>query len=141
MIATIKPSKPFKFDISDNLPIIKFNKVRIYQLFQNLFSNSIKYNDKTEGYVSVKCNYEKENNLPIEFHVSDNGIGIHKENYENIFQLFRTEKMVETHNGTGIGLAIVKKIINSLEGTIRVESEVGKGSTFIFSISRIFFIS
>ena len=131
VIQTINPSKKYKFSVSDNLPFVIFNKYRLYQLFQNLISNAIKYIDKEEGIISITGS--QKNQSEYELRISDNGIGIEEENFERIFNLFETVD-TKSDNSYGIGLAIVKKIITQMEGTVRVESTKGLGSSFIFTI-------
>jgi light-regulated signal transduction histidine kinase (bacteriophytochrome) len=114
----------------DPLPIIYSDRLQMRQLFQNLIGNAIKYNDKTPLiHISVK----KEDADWI-FGVSDNGIGIKSEHYERIFQVFKRLHTKEEYDGTGIGLAICQKIVERHGGRIWIESELGKGSTFYFTI-------
>lgn len=115
-----------------NLPKINTYRTPLTQIFRNLIHNALKYthtNRKPEIYISAK-----ENNNFIEFSIRDNGIGISKEYHEKIFIIFQRLHPREKYSGTGIGLSIVKKIVDNLGGTISVESEPEKGSTFRFSI-------
>ena len=115
----------------DPLPIIYGDLSRKVQVFQNLISNAIKFNDKkiTKIHISAK----KEENEWI-FSVSDNGIGMEPKHLEKIFIIFQRLHTIEEYNGTGIGLAITQKIINQQGGRIWAESELGKGTTFYFTI-------
>jgi PAS domain S-box-containing protein len=118
-------------DISyENLPVITADPVQISQLFQNLISNSIKFCDnKPEIRISAK-----NNGLYWEFSVQDNGIGIDPKHIDRIFHIFQRLHTRDEYTGTGIGLAICKKIIERHGGEIRVKSEPGRGSNFIFKI-------
>nr|MBA3704593.1 PAS domain-containing sensor histidine kinase [Bacteroidota bacterium] len=117
--------------IKEKLPSICGDSVLIGQLFQNLISNAIKFkgNEPPEIIISGK----KVNNEYL-FSVKDNGIGIQKEYAEKIFVIFQRLHTKEEYPGTGIGLAICKKIVERHGGRIWMESELGKGSTFYFTI-------
>jgi signal transduction histidine kinase len=116
--------------IKKKLPVIKFNKSQILQVFQNLIQNGIKYNDKE--ICEIEIDYTLENNL-YTFSVKDNGIGIEVKYHEKIFKLFQRLE-VNTMNNAGIGLSLVKKIINRNKGIIYLKSEVKIGSTFYFTL-------
>ncbi len=116
---------------NENLPIIKSNRSQLVQLLQNLVSNAVKFRGERDPIVTVDCKMEK-NRYVIS--VSDNGIGISNENKQKVFEMFRRLHTREEYSGTGIGLATCKRIVNHLGGEIWVESELGKGSTFFFSI-------
>jgi len=119
------------FRISDKLPVVKGDKFRLQQLFQNLIDNAIKYNDKPEGVIEIGAFDEKGFHG---FYIKDNGKGIETKYYEKIFQTF--QKLDNTIDTTGIGLSIVKKIVTFYEGSIRVESQPKKGSTFYFTLKK-----
>ena len=118
-----------KITIQDNLPSITGNAWRFKQVFQNLIQNAIKYTDKENGIINVGF-IEKDDNY--EFFVKDNGIGIKSNYFDKIFKVFT--KLESTGSSSGIGLSIVKKIINYYKGTIWLESEEGVGSTFYFTL-------
>lgn len=119
-----------EFDIPDELPTIHTERVTLYQVLQNFVSNAIKYN--TSESVKVKIRFEI--NPPFYyFSVSDNGPGIAEEYLEKIFVIFQTLQARDKIESTGVGLAIVKKIVEDKGGEIIVNSEIGKGSTFKFS--------
>jgi signal transduction histidine kinase len=120
-----------KLLITDRLPIITIEKVLIYQVFQNLISNAVKYNDKSEGHIRVSCKTEDGFH---KFSVSDNGRGIDKEFQAKIFEIFNTGQTSKDYDSTGIGLSIVKNIIEEKGGTIWVESIKGNGATFYFNL-------
>ena len=107
------------FDINPQLPNLKISRVRITQVFQNLISNAIRFNDKEKGLIVIGSN-KKENGF-YEFFVEDNGIGIPKNELTNVFQMFKTLK--KSPDSSGIGLTIVKKIIEYYGGDLTIESE------------------
>ncbi len=117
--------------ISDNLPSVKMNATQALQVFSNLIGNAVKYN-KSETPV-VKLSYKEEDGH-YTFTVTDNGIGIEEKYKNQIFEIFKRLHTKEEYEGTGIGLAMCKKIIESHGGNIHVESTPGKGSSFIFTI-------
>ncbi|MDP4285941.1 MAG: PAS domain S-box protein [Bacteroidota bacterium] len=115
------------------LPVIFANKTLISQLFVNLVSNAIKYHGEQKTEIEVGCNEDPSQWI---FYVKDNGIGINASYFEKIFVIFQRLHNKSDYPGTGIGLAICKKIIEVHRGKIWVESEEGKGSTFYFSIPK-----
>jgi signal transduction histidine kinase len=116
--------------IEDKLPVIKAEKLSIEQVFSNLLSNAVKYNDKKNPKVIIR--YKDAGDF-YEFSVSDNGPGIESKYFGKIFEIFQTLQERDAFESTGVGLAIVKKIIEENQGTIHVESTIGEGSTFIFT--------
>lgn len=110
-----------------NLPIIKNTKVLMLQLFQNLISNSLKYSDDGRKAV-VQISAEDEHDF-WHIKIEDNGIGISEKDYGMIFQMFK-RITPNRYKGTGMGLAICKKIVESFGGKIWFTSELGKGTTF-----------
>jgi signal transduction histidine kinase len=112
-------------------PDIYGNKTEIRQVFQNLIDNAAKYMDKEKGKIILDVQDRKRE---WEFVVADNGPGISEEDFEMIFEIFRT---VRRHSkGTGLGLALVKKIVEKYNGKIWVESVLGKGSSFHFTFPK-----
>jgi len=133
VIETIGPDENIEIEVENELPTILCEQTRITQVFQNLLSNAIKYMDKPKGQVKVGC---MEEYGYWKFSIADNGPGIQSGNFENIFQIFQTSAPQDRFESTGIGLTVVKKIIEMYGGTIWVESEVGNGSTFFFTLPR-----
>lgn len=120
--------------IQEPLPSIFIDQLLISQIFENLISNAVKYMDKPEGLVEIGGRIA---DSYYEFFVKDNGPGIEEKHFERIFQLFQTLAPKDEFESTGIGLTIVKKIIEQNGGRIWVESEVHTGSTFKFTIPKL----
>jgi light-regulated signal transduction histidine kinase (bacteriophytochrome) len=119
------------FITRESLPKINANYRQMIQLFQNLIGNALKYRSKETPQIQIST--QKEDNQWI-FSVEDNGIGIDPKYADRIFMIFKRLHTNEEYEGTGIGLAITKRIIERHGGNIWVESETGKGSTFYFTI-------
>ncbi|MCF7920833.1 MAG: PocR ligand-binding domain-containing protein [Candidatus Cloacimonetes bacterium] len=123
--------KKARIEYSD-LPVIKADEMQMIQVFQNLIDNAIKFCPQTP---LVKITAESRGNNWL-FKVSDNGIGIEKEYTEKIFIIFQRLHDREEYKGTGIGLAVCKKIIERHKGRIWFDSEPGKGTVFSFTINK-----
>ena len=119
-----------KITVSE-LPKIQADPVQIGQVFQNLISNAIKFRGEQIPEINITSEV---NGKFWEICISDNGIGIEEKFYDRIFEVFRRLHTRTAYEGTGIGLAAVKKIILRHKGSIRVESEVGVGSSFYFTL-------
>lgn len=118
----------------ENLPTVMANEWQLAQLFQNLIANAIKYS-RPESAPRVNISAEMIYKLnEWQFGIHDNGIGIAPEHFERIFDIFIRLHNAEEYSGTGIGLAICKKIVESHKGRIWVESELGVGTSFYFTI-------
>jgi PAS domain S-box-containing protein len=115
----------------EGLPAVYAHKVQMVQVFQNLIGNAIKFHGSELPRVHISA--QQENNEWI-IRISDNGIGIDPKYFNRIFHIFKRLHSREKYDGTGIGLAICKKIVEKHGGRIWVESEPGKGSTFCFTI-------
>ena len=113
------------------LPTAYVDKNQMLQVFQNLITNAIKFRGDKSPEINISAQREQTEWI---FSISDNGIGIKPEHQKQIFDVFKRLHTREEYPGTGIGLSIVKKIINQHGGNIWVESELGKGSTFYFKI-------
>ncbi len=124
-----------RISLKTNLTHIYLNRTAIEQILINLISNAYKYCDKDVAEVEIEVN---ENKNQYEISVKDNGPGILKEQQTKIFQIFETLSRKDRFglNVNGIGLATVKKIVESLGGKINVESEIGKGTQFSFTINK-----
>jgi len=113
------------------MPVVRANRTQLFQLFQNLVSNALKYHGNEAPEILITCEEKEEEYV---FSVKDNGIGIDPSFHEKIFVIFHRLHSRSEYGGTGIGLAICKKIAERHGGKIWVESELGKGSNFFFSI-------
>jgi len=131
VIQSLAPTPQIHIVIEKTLPVIRGNQIRIVQVFQNLISNAIKYMDKPQGFISITCEEQERHWL---FSIADNGPGIEERHYERIFKIFQTLQPRDEVESTGIGLTLVKKIVELHGGKIWVKSEIGKGSTFYFTL-------
>jgi len=116
-----------------NLPEIMGDATQIGRVFQNLLTNAIKFRSANDPIIIISS-IEKTNYYEIS--VEDNGIGIDKQYYQQIFSAFKRLHSREEYDGTGIGLAICKKIIERHNGTIWIDSELGKGSRFFINFKK-----
>lgn len=115
------------------LPVIYANKQQLILVFQNLINNAIKFHGDTPPVITISA---KERDTCWEFSVSDNGIGIDKKYADRIFVIFQRLNSRDVYEGTGIGLTICKKIVEQHDGAIWFDSELGKGTTFYFTIKK-----
>ena len=124
------------------LPEIYCDRVRVGEIFQNLITNAMKYNDKAEkwveiGYIDPQEQEGQNKTRPFVFFVRDNGIGIREKHYDAIFRIFRRlHGRDKFGGGTGAGLTIVKRIVERHGGQIWVESTYGQGTTFYFTLQK-----
>ena len=119
--------------VEDELPVIFGEKTRIIQVFQNLLSNAIKYMDKDRGSIRIGCS---DKGGHWQFSITDNGPGIAEKHQDRIFQLFQTLAPKDDVDSTGVGLTIVKRIVEFYGGQVWVESQPGQGCTFFFTLSK-----
>lgn len=133
VIDSLAPPKHIHVAIDGRLPTIHGQRIQLEQVFQNLISNAIKYMDKENGEVCIQC---LEQGNEWEFAVADNGPGIDEKYFEKIFQIFQTLSPRDKVESTGVGLSIVKKIIERHWGRIWVTSTIGQGSTFHFTLPK-----
>lgn len=117
----------------DRLPVVKGNRTQLLQLFQNLISNAIKYHK--EGVPTIEIHYTEQEKDHL-FEIKDNGIGIDPAFHEKIFVIFHRLYSRSEYTGTGIGLAICKKIVERHHGKIWVQSALGQGSSFFFTLGK-----
>ncbi|MEA5476151.1 ATP-binding protein [Pseudanabaena galeata UHCC 0370] len=117
--------------INSELPTLFAEKTRMQQVFQNLIGNAVKYMGKPEGEIHIG---HSQKDGYWEFYVSDTGMGIESRHFDKVFQIFQTLIPRDQSESTGVGLAIVKKIVETYGGKIWLTSEVGKGSTFWFTL-------
>ncbi|MBT7041445.1 MAG: PAS domain S-box protein [Bacteroidetes bacterium] len=130
IVDSINISENFKINIDHKMPILNSELMPLQQVFSNLISNAIKYHDKEKGNISI---YHTVPNGKYEFIVKDDGPGIPVEYQERIFGIFQTIEARDTRESTGIGLSIIKKIIEEKGGKVWINSEEGKGAEFHFT--------
>ena len=114
-----------------NFPVIKGDRTRLQQLFQNLIGNALRYIDKEQGLIEIDC---IENTTHHQFSIKDNGIGIEKSYHDKIFKIFHS--LNQSKESTGIGLSIVKKIVEQYAGEVWLESTPGQGTIFYFTLKK-----
>ncbi len=130
-ICNIAPPKNIEITKENDFPTVVYDETQMIQVFQNLIGNSIKYMDKPQGKIKITCVREKGF---WKFSVADNGCGIEKQYYNKIFQIFQTLARRDDVKGTGIGLSLVRKIVEMYNGKIWIQSTPGQGSTFFFTL-------
>jgi signal transduction histidine kinase len=126
----LAPKSRLTIQVQRNLPVIETERLPLQQVLSNLVGNAIKYHDKPDGKVSISF---LEKSDAYEFKVKDNGPGIDENYHEKIFMIFQTLQERDSFESTGIGLAIVKKILDDRKQRITVKSSPGKGASFIFT--------
>lgn len=119
--------------LKNTLPKVKGIEVQLLQVLQNLIQNAIKYNDKNEKIISVDYKATEEFH---QFSIQDNGIGIDEKYFKKIFRLFQRLELNSEKDSIGIGLALVKKIINTMGGEVWLDSKLGVGTTFYFTLPK-----
>lgn len=130
----LNPAENVTLNIDPELPTVHCSPAKFEQVFMNLISNGIKYNDKPQ--IEIEIGYQ-EKESEYRFSVKDNGIGIDKKYQQSIFEPFQRLHKHNEYEGTGIGLSIVKKIIQDHGGRLWVDSAVGRGTTFVFSLPKV----
>jgi len=133
IIDTIAPPENITITIENQLPIVECEQTRTTQVFQNLLSNAVKYMDKPE--CQIKIGSVEEDGF-WKFSITDNGPGIEEKNFERIFEIFQTLSPRDEVKSTGVGLTVVKKIVELYGGKIWVQSKPGQGSTFLFTLPK-----
>ena len=122
-----------EISILNKLPEIYCEKIKIEQVFQNLISNAVKYNDK--DICKIEIDYEDLSTHYL-FRIKDNGKGMEEKNFEKIFQIFQTLQSKDDFESTGIGLSIVKRIVQLHGGEITVKSTLGEYTIFEFTLKK-----
>ena len=132
-----KKGLELNFEIDENLPaFITGDQYRLKQIIENLINNAISFTEKGSINLNISLNYIRANKVNLHIVVSDTGCGIEPENMNSIFERFsKTESETINNKGSGLGLAIVKYLISEMQGNIKVESEINKGSKFICNLS------
>jgi signal transduction histidine kinase len=130
IIDSLSPPDGFVIDVAADMPTLHTDRLHLYQVFSNLIGNSIKHARGEQGHAVVSAHDQGEY---YEFTVSDDGPGIAPDYHDRIFMMFQTLTVTDYGSNTGIGLALVKKIVQEHGGSITLESEEGRGATFRFS--------
>jgi len=133
VVAAMELPQNIEIIIANNLPTLLCEKQHIMEVFVNLVNNAVTYMDKPHGQITIAC---VEEDVFWKLSVTDNGPGIGRQYFERIFRIFQTLAPRDETGSTGIGLAIVKKIVELNAGNVWVESEPGKGSTFYFTLPK-----
>ncbi len=134
LISSLDLPTDIEIIMEDDWPTLDTEPVLLRQVFQNLINNVVKFN--TSPQKCVELGWRSVEQDRYEFFVHDNGIGIDPDHHEKIFRVFERLHTKEEFEGTGIGLAIVKKAIGKLGGSVRVESQPGEGSTFFVNLPK-----
>jgi signal transduction histidine kinase len=130
VLLTIEYSPEFEINFPTDLPNFNTQSLHLKQVFSNLISNAIKYHDRPNGKIEILAT---EREQAWQFTVIDDGPGIAPEDHQKIFRIFKTLAGQADNKGTGVGLAIVQKIVESRGGSVWVDSAIGKGSAFSFT--------
>jgi PAS domain S-box-containing protein len=130
VIDVLDPPKGFTIQVETSMPTLTTKPLLLSQVFSNLIGNAIKYHPRCDGFIRISCH---DRGQFYEFAVSDDGNGIDPQHHEKVFQIFQTLQPRDRVESTGIGLSIVKKIVETEGGKITLESELGKGATFRFT--------
>jgi len=133
ILVEIKPPPSVKITINKPLPVVICREAHLRQVFYHLLSNAIRFMDKPEGRITIDCS---DKNDCWEFSVADNGPGIAQQHFERIFRLFQVLGDSAQSESSGIGLTVVRKIIELYDGQIWLTSELGQGSTFFFTLPK-----
>ena len=137
IIGDLNPPEQINIQIEATMPTdFIINKTQLQQIFQNLLDNAIKFIDKSEGHIQIRC---EEKDSVYQFKIVDNGPGIEEKDFSLIFKMFQSissNRENETKKGTGIGLALVKKIVEIHNGKIWIESTPGLSTSFIFTLPK-----
>jgi PAS domain S-box-containing protein len=130
VIDSVAPPPTFNITIAPNLPTLYTKRLLLSQVFANLIGNGIKHHERADGSIHVSG---QDRGDFYEFVVADDGPGIAPECHDQIFMIFHAGKSQNSQDSSGIGLSIVKKIVETQQGTIRLESQPDKGTTFYFT--------
>ncbi len=132
-IIMVNSSENCTIEVKSKLPEVYFNESQLLQVFQNLIQNAIKHNDKENVHINIDV---EEKFKDYVFSISDNGPGIDEKYHQKIFQLFQKLELQAHVDSIGIGLALVKKIIERNDGKVWLESKKGEGTTFFFMVAK-----
>jgi signal transduction histidine kinase len=130
VIDWISPPPEVQIQVGQGMPVFNADRLRLQQVLTNLVENAVKHRGRPGGHVTVNCEPTRRF---YQFSVADDGQGIEPQYQNRIFGIFQTLLPRDQLEGTGIGLALVKKIVESKGGSISVESAPGHGATFRFT--------
>lgn len=122
-------------NVTDRLPTLRCDPARIRLVFLNMIDNAIKYNDKSQPIIEIGA-FQKEP-ATFTFYVRDNGMGLEPKYYDKVFQIFQRLHDEQQYSGRGVGLTFCKRIVEAHGGKIWVESQLGVGSTFYFTLPAV----
>jgi signal transduction histidine kinase len=127
------PEGTITITVENELPVVTSQRTYLTQIFQNLLDNAVKYMDKPDGQIKIRC---VELGSFWQFGISDNGPGIDEKYFDKIFQIFQTLNRRDEVQSTGIGLSLVRKIVELYGGKVWVESKIDEGTTFFFTLPK-----
>lgn len=134
LIERLAPPKEIAISIENHLPTLVYDRTHLEQVFSNLIENAVKHMEKPDGQVQIGMDQDPDH---YHFYVADDGVGIASRHFERIFKIFQTLKpRDECEGSTGIGLSLVKKIVENHGGRVTVASEEGQGARFTFSLPK-----
>lgn len=133
VIRALHPPDHLAFDVDDDLPTVAYDRTLLEQVLQNLIGNAITHHGKPTGRIRISGETSDD---AWTLTVADDGVGIEERYFERIFKIFQSLRARDETESTGIGLTIVKKIVERFGGRVEVSSEVGEGSAFTFTIPR-----
>ena len=134
VIDLLGPPTRIAVSMDEGMPVLQTSRLRLSQVFQNLLSNAIKHHNKPDGKIHVGVRSRGD---WVEFSVADDGLGIAPKFQERIWVIFQTLEARDKVENTGVGLALVKKIVEGQGGTVSVESQEGQGAVFTFTWPQI----
>jgi PAS domain S-box-containing protein len=130
VIDALSPPSSFTIELSSDLPVLMTERLWLQQVFSNLIGNAIKHHDRLDGHIWVDV---QEKGKFYQFAVSDDGPGIEPAYHHKVFVIFQTLQARDKTESTGIGLSLVKSIVENKGGTVQIESTQNRGTTFLFS--------
>ncbi|MCA9434286.1 MAG: GHKL domain-containing protein, partial [Candidatus Omnitrophica bacterium] len=133
VVEDLRPSSEAEIRLMSDFPSIRYDETAFQQIVQNLLSNALKHASKVGGIVEISAEDRGRSHV---FSVKDNGPGISKNHHDRIFRIFQSLKSRDDEESTGVGLAIVKKLVERFGGEVWVESEEGEGAAFCFTIPK-----
>jgi PAS domain S-box-containing protein len=134
VLDSIQPPDTFTIALEPGLPQFRTHRLRLLQVFTNLISNAIKHHDRPDGQIQITW---RDRPTHYEFAVTDDGPGIAPQDHQRVFTIFQTLKPRDDQENTGVGLSIVKKIVETEGGEITLESALGEGTTFRFTWPKV----